>query len=117
MTRCPVYGEHVARPVGPATGCGGAVYLGRGEFCRLMEQVELVLTVVNEVDALVAGLHCQSEQGPRPLWRTARVEEHPVHLLAFRCRFRDLAVVAVDCEDVAVRGNCEAERAVKEVTR
>ena len=81
-----------------------------------MEQVELVFTVVNEVDAVVARLHCQAEQRPGPLRRTACIEEDPVHLLAFRCRFRDLAVVAVDCLDVAVRSYCEAERGLKEVT-
>ena len=35
-------------------------------LARLMEQVELVLTVVDEVDALVPGLYGQAEQCPVP---------------------------------------------------
>src|SRR3984885_6270969 len=79
----------------------------------LVQQVQGVGGVVDEVDAVAASRDGEAEQRPGAGRRTGRVQLLDRDLAAVRLDLHQVAVEGVDGEDVAVRRDGHAQRALE----
>src|ERR1700739_4877936 len=80
-----------------------------------VQQIERVISVVDEVHPFAVRANGETEQGARS--SAARVDQLGGRLHAGRCRFDKVAIAGIHRENVLVRSDREAQGLVQASTR